>query len=161
MASTVTFQSNLTHNDGNGSTVTSASTSDVITTPASLTTSAHIQSTQQIDPAASGTFEALNLGDVAVTGEHAVRLRNLGFSSSGGNNVAFVELALQTAVSTFAVIGRLYATETWGPCRMQAQTGGYPKLVALAASTTNSTTVTGNAAMNLEVIAGDLGTPAS
>ena len=161
---TVTFNSNLTHTDTVGSTVTSATTTDVITTPTTLTTSAHILAVQSIDPAASGTFETVVLGDVAVTGEHCVRLRNLGFAvpANGGNSVPFIEIALQTGASAYSVLGRLYATETWGPARMQPQTSSgspYPRLVARSASTTNTSTTTGNSAMNLEVIAGDLGTP--
>ena len=154
---TTTFQSNLTHNDGDGSTVTAAATSKSIT-PTSLT-SAHILSLQSIDPAASGTFETIALGDVTVTAEHAVRLRNAGYTNAGGSSVQFIELAVQTAVSTFTVIGRIYAGETWGPCRMTPQVSSYPRLVARAASTTIPSVAPGNAAVNLEVIACDMGTP--
>ena len=162
MPASVTFQCNLTHSDGDGSTITGATTSKTITPTAA--TSAQIKSLQAIDPAASGTFETVNLGDVAVTQEHAIRFRNAGFSSSTGQGVAFIELAIQTGASTFVVLQRLYAGEMCMPGRMIGQTSAgspYPRYAARAASTANSATASGNAAMNLEVSACDLGTPTS
>lgn len=157
---TVTFQSNLTYNDNAGSTVTSATTSDVITGTAG--TVAHIANAQAVTVAAASAAQTIALGSVDVTKEYAVRFRNLSWATSAANVNAGVapciEIVLQTAVSTFQPLGRMYVTETLGPIRMVKQTSGYPKLLARVTDANDNTT--GISSINLEVIAGDLGASA-
>lgn len=169
---TITFNSNLTHNDSLGGTVTSATTSDTITGTAG--TVAHTLNSQQVTVAAHTAAQAVTLGSVDVTKEYAVRFRNLGWATtstsvnSGGSPVVTyapcVEIVLQVDATTYRPLGRVYATETLGPVRMVPQSGvvgygaGYPKLMARVTDSASSTT--GVSPMNLEVIAGDMGAPA-
>lgn len=158
---TVTFASNLTYNDNAGSTVTSATTSDVIAGTAG--TVAHIANAQAVTVAAASAAQVVSLGSVDVTKEYAVRFRNLSWATtatttntSGGVIVPpCVEIVLQTGASTYQPLGRMYATEVLGPIRMVKQTSGYPKLLARVTDANDNTS--GISSINLEVIAGDLG----
>ena len=182
---TTTFNSNLTYTDDSGSTVTSSSTSDVVSstnacqtgTNTKLTTTAHISNAQNIiagDGSSISGFTAITLGAVSVTNEYAVRLRHLGRASGGlqtgpsatlpTTGIDCVEIALQTGASTYTVLGRLYQTESFGPIRMIPQTGspGYPKLIARSTVTgSNYGTATGAVTAAVEVIACDIGSPGS
>lgn len=154
---TVTFSSNLTYNDNAGSTITSATTSDVITGTAG--TVAHIANAQAVTVGAASAAQAVSLGSIDVTKEYAVRFRNLSWATSSANSnlgaVPCIEIVLQTAVSTYQPLGRMYATETFGPIRMVKQASGYPKLLARVTDSGDNTS--GISPINLEVIAGDLG----
>ena len=169
---TITFQSNLTHNDSLGGTVTSATTSDTITGTAG--TVAHVLNSQQVTVAAHTAAQAVTLGSVDVTKEYAVRFRNLGWATtstsvnnSGGASPVYyapcIEIVLQVDATTYRPLGRVYSTETLGPVRMVPQSGivgygaGYPKLMARVTDSASSTS--GVSPMNLEVIAGDMGAP--
>ena len=164
---TVTFLSNLTYNDNAGSTVTSATTTDTITGTAG--TVGHISNTQQLTNVAASSALTVNLGSVDVTKDYCVRFRNTGWATTAQTKVTTtisgvstigapcVEIILQTAISTFVPIARLYETETCGPIRMIPQTSGYPKLLARVTDSMNVTS--GISPLNLEVIAGDLGAP--
>jgi len=160
---TITFTSNLTHNDGAGSTVSAATTSDVVTGTGG--TAAHVSSLQQVTVSTAAAAATVALGSVDVTKEYAVRFRNGGWATassstnivSGVTQAPCIEIVLQTAVSTYVSLGRMYLTEMLGPIRMVPQVSGYPKL--LARVTDQSGASTGVSPMNLEVIAGDMGAP--
>lgn len=114
MANEITVLSNLTHSAG-GSTVTSATTSDVVNDDS--TTKRHSLIVQDVGFSAS---EAASMGDVNTAKQYWVRLRNLDatnyvlvYVTSGGSDVE---------------IGRMNPGETWGPCRMKAVAASNPTL---------------------------------
>jgi len=73
--------------------------------------------------------EDVSLGDVDVSKEYAVRLRSLDTTVD-----EWIKVVLVTSGPTSNEFGRMRPGETFGPVRMIAQSGGFPKL-AIAAST--------------------------
>lgn len=114
MANEITIVSNLTHTAA-GSTVTSATTSDVVDDPS--TTKRHSLIVQDVGFAAS---ETASTGDVNTAKQYWARLRNL-----DPNNYVIVYV---TSGGSDVEIGRISSGETWGPCRMKAVVSGNPLL---------------------------------
>ena len=129
MPNEITIVSNLTH-AAFGSTVTSATTSDVVDDPS--TTKRHSLIVQDVGFSVS---EAASLGDVNTAKMYWARLRNL-------DPVNYV-LVYVTSGGSDVEIGRMNPGETWGPCRMKAVATGNPTLKVKA----------NVAACNVEVIA--------
>ena len=114
MANEITVVSNLTHAAA-GSTVTAATTSDVIDD--NSTTKRHSLIVQDVDDAAT---EAADVGDVDTSKEYFARLRNLDVSNS--------VLVYVTSGGSDVEVGRMKPGETWGPCRMKAVASSNPIL---------------------------------
>ena len=112
MANEITVYSNLTHT-ANGSTVTSATTTDVIND--NSTTKRHSLVVQDVG---TSVEEAVSVGDVDTSKEYFLRLRNL----DANNNVLVYITSGGTAVESF----KMKAGETWGANRMKAIAGGNP-----------------------------------
>ena len=86
---------------------------------------------------AGTSAEDVNLLDLTLTEEHIVL-----FTNKDATN--FVDIYVRKdATPTDTHVGRIYNTESWGPVRMPAQSGGYPKLRFIADT----------AACNVEVVA--------
>ena len=116
MANEITVQSNLTHSTGtNGSTVTSATTTDVVNDDS--TTKRHALVVQDVG---SASTEAITVNDVDTSKQYWARLRNL--------DTANAVLVYVTSGGSDVEIGRMNAGETWGPCRMKAISGGNPTI---------------------------------
>lgn len=114
MPNEITVSSNLTHT-ANGSTVTSATTTDVVNDDS--TAKRHSLIVQDVGFAAT---EAASVGDVDTSKQYWARLRNL-----DANNYVLVYI---TSGGSDVEIGRMNAGETWGPCRMKAVSSGNPTL---------------------------------
>jgi hypothetical protein len=90
------------------------------------------------NPQVIGTSaEDVDLQDLTLTEEHIVLLTN----KDATNYVDIYYRKDATPTDTHA--GRIYPTEMWGPVRLPAQSGGYPKLRMVA----------NTAACNVEVVA--------
>jgi hypothetical protein len=129
MANEITVLSNLTHAAG-GSTVTAATTSDVIDD--NSTTKRHALTVQDVG---FNTSEAADVGDVDTSKEYFARLRNLDTSNA--------VLVYVTSSGNDVEIGRMKPGETWGPARMKAVVSSNPLLKVKAVT----------AACQVEVIA--------
>ena len=114
MPNEITIVSNLTH-AAFGSTVTSATTSDVMDDPSD--TKRHSLIVQDVGFSVS---EAASLGDVNTAKMYWARLRNL-------DSVNYVSVYV-TSGGSDVEIGRMNPGETWGPCRMRAVAAGNPTL---------------------------------
>jgi hypothetical protein len=114
MAGEITVVSNLTHAAG-GSTVTGATTSDVIDD--NSLNKRHSLIVQ--DVVSTGT-EVADVGDVDTSKEYFVRLRNL--------ETANPVLVFVTSSGTDVEVGRMKFGETWGPVRMKAVVSSNPLL---------------------------------
>lgn len=137
MAGEIQIQSGLT-GTWSGSQVATGTTAISVNKQTSVTKK-H-QTTQSI-----GTSDvALSLGDIDVSKQHIVRLRN-----ESATATVTVTAYSSADEGENAVCGILLPGETWGPGRLSAQTTGYPciKLKSSAAST------------DVEVVAVDAGDP--
>lgn len=86
------------------------------------------------------TAEDVDMNDVDVTNEYLVCLTNKDASN-------YVDVYVRKdGTPTDTMVGRMRPGEPWGPVRMPAQSGGYPKLRCIA----------NTAACNVEVWAGEM-----
>ena len=142
MANEITIQSKLTATKG-GSSVTNYTSDFTISMNTALTKMANL--VQGV-----GTVrEAVEVGDVDITNatgdEYWIRLTN-------NDSTNFVTVEVRTGASTYMVVGKMYAGETWGPARL-------PKLDASGYNGIYLTADT--AACDVDVTICEAGDPAS
>lgn len=137
MAGEIQIQSSLTGTWSGGQVATKTITG-VVNKQSTLT--AKHQTTQRL--ADVGTEESLSLGDIPLDSQHIVRLRN-------ENATAIITVKAHKDGSNSAVCGVMLPGETWGPCRLGAQTTGYP-CIKIASSVANA---------DVEVVAVAAGNP--
>ena len=138
MANEITFESGLTVAKNNVS-VSQLTKSKVQTMEAALTKVHH--TVQEIG---FGAAEDLTTGDVNLAKQHLVHLVNRASAN-------FVTVTIRKdATPTDVTAGIMRPGEPWGPVRMPAQAGGYPK-IRLQSDT---------AASDVEVTVSDAGDPA-
>lgn len=142
MANEITIQSKLTATKG-GSSVTNYTSDFTISMNTALTKMASV--VQGV-----GTVrEAVELGDVDISNatgdEYWIRLTN-------NDSTNFVTVEVKTGASTYAVIGKMYAGESWGPVRMAKLDGSGYGGIYLTANT---------AACDVDVTICEAGDPAS
>jgi hypothetical protein len=105
--------------------------------------------TQDMDPDATAVRAFKNVQAIGTSAEDVdmqdltlTEQQKVMFTNKDATN--FVDIYVRKdATPTDTHVGRIYPSETWGPVRMPAQSGGYPKL-RLQADT---------AACNVEVVA--------
>jgi len=86
------------------------------------------------------TAEDIDLNDVDPSNEYVVLLTNKDATN-------YVDVYVRKdATPTDTQVGRMRPGEPWGPVRMPAQSGGYPKLRCIA----------NTASCNVEVVAGEM-----
>lgn len=116
MANEITFDAKLKAQKNNVS-VTQITTSKTQTMEAALTKMHHT-----VQSVGSGAAEDLSTGDVDLTKQYVVLLWN----RSAAN---FVTVTVRKDVTpTDTSNGIMLPGEPWGPVRMPAQVGGYPKI---------------------------------
>ena len=139
MANEIEFKASLTGKKNNVS-VAPLTTSKIQTMESTLSLMHHTEQSVGF-----GAAEDLSTGDVDLTKQYCVLLYNRASAN-------FVTVTARKDVTpTDTVVGIIRPGEPWGPVRMPAQSGGYPKL-RMQSDT---------AASNVEVIVVEAGDPAA
>ena len=138
MANEITFQASLKVTKNNVS-VAQLTTAKTQTMEAALTKLHH--TTQSVGTSA----EDLSSGDVDITKQYLVQLWNRASAN-------YVTVRIRKDVTpTDTDVGVMRPGEPWGPVRMPAQSGGYPKILLIS----------NTAASDVEVTVTDAGDPAA
>ena len=136
MANEITIQAKLTATKNSASITNSVSSK-------TQTMESTLEKLHHTVQAVGTSIEDVALGDVDISKQHWILLRNL-----DGTN--YVTVTLRSAVTPVdAVAGIMLPGESFGPVRAGAQTAGYPKYMMTA----------NTAACDVEVLACDAGSP--